>query len=89
MSFFRGNEVSKVQARRSPNSFKELREKYTDTVFPPVYSSLFLLSKDRHSKSDIKWKRISDLFCGKNPILLAGKEPSIITSNVGYFNGAG
>lgn len=83
MSFFRGNEASRGQGekRKSLNSAKQLREKYTDTVFPPVYSSLFLLSKEKHSRSDIKWKRIGDLFNGKNPVLLAGKDPSIITSN--------
>jgi hypothetical protein len=46
------------------------QHKFTDAIFPPVYSSLFALQKsnlpfNKIIGSEIIWKRIPDVFNGK------------------------
>jgi hypothetical protein len=42
----------------------EKEEKYIDTIFPPVYTSIFINPNrtNKHLGAEIKWSRLSELF---------------------------
>lgn len=52
--------------RQSREKVVEKEEKYIDTIFPPVYTSLFINPNkvNRALGNEIKWKRLGDLFPG-------------------------
>lgn len=52
--------------------------KYRDDIFPPVYSSLFCIKKNRPKVGEqIKWMRLGDLFKQREMVLAKSKYTSI------------
>lgn len=52
-----------AQSHRAKERHPGRGEQYTDPIFPPVHSSIFLLNGRSAfpANSDIEWKRLSDL----------------------------
>jgi len=46
------------------------KEKYSDSIFPPVYSSLFLGAKNKNNSQRFTWKRLSDYASNMNPAVI-------------------
>ena len=74
----RSGSQSKLKSKKDCS--KELKdcEKYTDAIFPPVYSSLFLLQKHKKIAEQISWKRLSDCNYEIEPVVLPKNEESEI-----------
>ena len=51
---------------------KHDEEKYTDSLFPPLYSSLFIVTGKMSYKkgTEIQWRRLSEIFSDQKPVLI-------------------
>jgi hypothetical protein len=81
MSYFESHrKIGKpLAAKKDPKQWKkEENEKYTDSLFPPVDSSLFLRPKPISSPQPITWKRLSDIYNSQNVVLLSKEGQSAI-----------
>lgn len=70
-SYFESGKQNKntYSSKNLQNKKKEDKEKYTDSIFPPVYSSLYLGAKNKNTQN-ISWKRLSDYTSNSNPVVL-------------------